>query len=421
MFVWILQTGEPLNCDGKNIRPMRAINLSSALISKNHKVEIISTRFYHQKKIFRKNSKTTFYGKSLTETLINSSGYKSNLGIARLIDHHILFISLLLNLFRREKKPDLIFIGYPPIEWSLAAVIYAKIKNIPIILDIKDIWPDIFWDNQKISKTKRNTIKFIFIPYRIYASIISTLSDYITGPTLSLAVYFKNKYKNLFLKKIFSLNEPKTFSSPIVPPKENALEPYQEEDKLDPNITLRILFIGSLMSIYDFETVSKSLKILSEKGIKYKFYIAGGGGSEKQIKRIFNDNSKVHFLGWVNRDKALELSKECHLAIAPYQNILNYKLNLVNKYIDYMSLALPILSPVEGYVQNLIDKYDIGWNYKANNALDLSEKFLNILESKKCIEIKSKNAYNLYKNKYKYEIVYNDLVNKLEGISAEKV
>ena len=57
MLVWILQTGEPLNCDLNQLRPMRAINLSNALISKGHKVEIISTRFFHQEKRFRKNIK----------------------------------------------------------------------------------------------------------------------------------------------------------------------------------------------------------------------------------------------------------------------------------------------------------------------------------------------------------------------------
>ena len=46
MLVWILQTGEPLNCDGDQLRPMRAVNLSKALVSKGHNVEIISTRFF---------------------------------------------------------------------------------------------------------------------------------------------------------------------------------------------------------------------------------------------------------------------------------------------------------------------------------------------------------------------------------------
>ena len=52
--IWIFQTGEPLFCDGSDIRPMRAINLASQLISSGHDVEIISSQFYHQKKIHRR-------------------------------------------------------------------------------------------------------------------------------------------------------------------------------------------------------------------------------------------------------------------------------------------------------------------------------------------------------------------------------
>tara|TARA_B100000242_G_C43055458_1_gene493954 strand:+ start:9801 stop:11057 length:1257 start_codon:yes stop_codon:yes gene_type:complete len=417
MLVWILQTGEPLNCDGEDIRPMRAINLSSALISKNHNVEIISTKFYHQKKTFRKNSKSNFFSVYLSETLIGSTGYRSNIGILRLIDHHILFFNLLIDLFKRKKKPDLIFIGYPPIEWSLAGVIYAKIKKIPIVLDVKDLWPDIFWDKENISTLKKNLLKLIFLPYRIYASVISTFSDYITGPTLSIANYFKTKYSSLILKKLLSIKGPKTFSSPIVPPIDKKINFIQIENKKDPDSNLNILFLGSLMSIYDFETVSESLTLLSQKGINYNLYIGGKGGSEKRIKRLFKKNHNVVFLGWINRDEAIEISKKCHLAIAPYQNILNFKLNLVNKYIDYMSLGLPILSPLEGHVNQLIEKHDIGWNYQANNAKDLAQKISNIYLSKESIKFKSINAYMLFKNKFNYKLVYNELVKNLEIIA----
>lgn len=417
MLVWILQTGEPLNCDGEDIRPMRAMNLSSALISKNHNVEIISTRFFHQKKKFRKNCRSNIISINLTETLISSTGYKSNLGILRLFDHHTLFVNLLIDLLKRNKKPDLIFIGYPPIEWSLAGVIYAKIKKIPIVLDVKDLWPDIFWEKENTSDLKRNLFKLIFLPYRFYASLIATFTDYITGPTLSIAEHFKYKYSNLFLKKILSIKDPKTFSSPIVPPKDNKIELIQLENKKNHDTNLEILFLGSLMSIYDFETVSKSLTLLSQKGIKYNLYIGGKGGSEKQIKNIFKNNLNVTFLGWINKSEAIEISKKCHLAIAPYQNILNFKLNLVNKFIDYMSLGLPILSPLEGHVNQLINEYDIGWNYQANNARDLEQKLIAISKNTKSIKVKSINAYNLYQKNYNYDLVYYKLVKYLEKIA----
>ena len=150
-------------------------------------------------------------------------------------------------------------------------------KSIPIIIDVKDLWPDIFWDKEDINPVKKEFIKFLFLPYRIYSILIASLTDYITGPTELIARYFKNNYQNRFLSKILKNQDSKIFPSPIVPPKE------EEQIKLDlvktdPKECLNILFIGSLMSVYDFETIQKSIEILNKKKIKIQLFIAGKGG-----------------------------------------------------------------------------------------------------------------------------------------------
>ena len=418
MLVWILQTGEPLNCDGNELRPMRAINLSKALVSSGHKVEIISTRFFHQEKRFRKNiKKNNITG--IIETLIDSPGYKSNISIRRLFDHHILSFNLLMNLLKRKKKPDIMFVGFPPIEWSLISICYSFLKSIPIVVDVKDLWPDIFWDKEDINPLKKEFIKFLFLPYRIYSILIASLTDYITGPTELIAKYLKNNYQNKFLSKIFKNQDPKTFPSPIVPPKE------EEQIKLDivktdPKECLNILFIGSLMSVYDFETIKESIEIINKKKIKIQLFIAGRGGSENYIKDIFNHIENVYFLGWINRKEAIEISSNCHLALAPYKNIKNYELNLVNKYIDYMSLGLPILSPLKGFAYELINNYKIGWNYPPKKSSTLAKIIIDIIESPEKIKIRSENAMRFFNTKYRFEMVYDQLVNKLEQISNNK-
>ena len=418
MLVWILQTGEPLNCDGNQLRPMRAINLSKALVSKGHKVEIISTRFFHQEKRFRKNIRKNNISE-IKETLIYSPGYKSNISVRRLFDHHILAFNLLMNLLKREEKPDIIFVGFPPIEWSLISTCYSFLKSIPIIIDVKDLWPDIFWDKEEINPIKKEFIKFLFLPYRFYSSLIVSLADYITGPTEFIAQYLKNNYQNKFFTKILKNQDPKTFPSPIVPPKE------EEQIKLDiikadPKECLNILFIGSLMSVYDFVTIKKSIEILNKKKIKIQLFIAGRGGSENHIKDIFNHIENVYFLGWINRKEAIEISSKCHLALAPYKNIKNYELNLVNKYIDYMSLGLPILSPLRGFAYELINKYEIGWNYPPKQSSNLARIIMDIIETPNKIKIRSENSMNLFKTKYRFELVYDQLVNKLEKITNNK-
>ena len=82
-----------------------------------------------------------------------------------------------------------------------------------------------------------------------------------------------------------------------------------------------------------------------------------------------------------------------------------------------MSLGLPILSPLEGHVNQLINEYDIGWNYQANNARDLEQKLIAISKNTKSIKVKSINAYNLYQKNYNYDLVYYKLVKYLEKIA----
>ena len=418
MLVWILQTGEPLNCDGNQLRPMRAINLSKALVSRGHKVEIISTRFFHQEKRFRKNIKNNNIS-GINETLVPSPGYKSNISISRLFDHHILSFNLLMHLLKRKEKPDIMFVGFPPIEWSLISIGYSFFKSIPIVIDVKDLWPDIFWDKEDINPLKKKLIKFLFLPYRIYTVLIASLTDYITGPTELIAKYLKNNYQNKFLSEILKNQDPKIFPSPIVPPKE------EEQIKLDlfrtdPKECLNILFLGSLMSVYDFETIKKSIEILNKKKVKIQLFIAGRGGSENYVKDIFKNMKNVYFLGWISRKEAIEISLNCHLALAPYKNIKNYELNLVNKYIDYMSLGLPILSPLKGFAYELINKYEIGWNYPPKQASTLAGIMMDIIKSPHKLKLRSKNAMTLFKKKYNFDIVYEQLVNKLEQITNNK-
>ena len=50
---------------------------------------------------------------------------------------------------RYFSKPTISFIGFPPVEWAFIAVLWSKLNKIKTILDIKDLWPEIFYENKK--------------------------------------------------------------------------------------------------------------------------------------------------------------------------------------------------------------------------------------------------------------------------------
>ena len=105
MKIWILQTGEFLQIDGQNVRPMRAINLSEYFLKRGHSVNLISSDFSHQMKLHRyKNLTIKNISDNFQITLIPSPGYKSNISIKRLLDHFILGINTFKYLLKINLK-----------------------------------------------------------------------------------------------------------------------------------------------------------------------------------------------------------------------------------------------------------------------------------------------------------------------------
>jgi hypothetical protein len=45
---------------------------------------------------------------------------------------------------QEEVKPDIILSSLPILKLSLSAVEYGKKMNIPLVLDMRDMWPDVF-------------------------------------------------------------------------------------------------------------------------------------------------------------------------------------------------------------------------------------------------------------------------------------
>ena len=84
MKIWILQTGEPLDIDNDDSRPMRAMNLSHYLVNKGHNVVLWSSAFHHRDKRHRsKDYKIYNISENYQIRLIPSPGYKKNISFKR--------------------------------------------------------------------------------------------------------------------------------------------------------------------------------------------------------------------------------------------------------------------------------------------------------------------------------------------------
>jgi len=418
--VWVFQTGEPLHIDKGNPRPMRAMNLSNALVDAGYNVILWSSAFYHQEKCHRsKEDNNVKYSDNLEIRLIHSFGYKRNIGLGRLIDHaHLAFrLYKVLKNIKQDEMPNFVFIGYPPIETAYVLSSWCKKNGIPSLLDVKDQWPEIFID--PLPNFIKKAGRMALFPYFYFARRamqnavgISTMSD----GFMLWALSFINRDRNEW-DAVFPLT---TQVGTVLKNQIYDAEKWWDSISVTDNNLPRLCFVGSLSRAFDFETIYNAAKILLNQNIKCEFIICGHGEASEDVKLMIADLNIIKLPGWIDRPKIEVLAKRSIAALAPYKNIDNFIMNVPNKIIDYMSLSLPVISPLRGEVEYLITKYRVGLKYEEGDEVSLSDKIKELLLNVKLRDQISYNAKNTYNKIFSFEKVYESFVSHIEKMARNR-
>ena len=414
MEICIFQTGEPLHIDEGNYRPMRCMLLADKLIEKGHKVTIISSAFFHQRKIHRsKHFKLFTINTKLRIYLIPSTGYKKHISVSRIFDHIILSFNLYLFLKKYKFfKPDRVFMGYPPIITSFVITRWSIIKRIPVMIDIKDKWPETFIE--PFPKFFKPLAKLLFKPYFILARYafkkankISTISDGFSSWTKDFIQDKKSDkyYVYPLTRKPFSLSEDDIFKS----------IKYWENKNINILNDQYFCFIGSYSRSFNFEFIYDLSRELFLKFPYLKIILCGSGDKYKTLIKKFSSNKNVFVFGEIDKYNAKVLIKNALATLAPYNRNINFNDHIPNKIIESLENGTPFVTTLEGTLKNIIKEYNNGIFLSEDKKSDI--KFLEKLIKEKEYQINlSNNATKSYKKLFDFNSVYNSLIDNLISI-----
>ncbi len=416
MKVLIFQSGEPLHID-PNIRPMRAVNLANKFIERGHEVLLISSKFDHFSKKHRKSKNIIKINNRLRIMLLDSPGYKKNIGLNRLWDHLILSLKLAFKLILKKiPEHDIFIIGFPPIETSFILSLWGKLNGIPTIIDVKDLWPEIF-----ISRLPRKfswIINILIYPYKIMSLYSLKNADKISSISPSFL-----KWSQIYSKRKNIKND---FVAPLVSPKISLtkIELIQSNEWWESKgIFLKnkptFCFIGSLSIAFDFTEVSKAAKLLENDGLDFQLIICGAGSASNKIKSLFKDIKSVYFPGWVNSKNAYLLRKHSIASIAPYINTEDFVKSIPNKIIDSLSYSLPIISTLKGEVNDLITDKECGLSIE-NDFREWKLSLKKMISSTIYLEKLKVNCEKVYLKNFNYDKNYNDFILRAENLLGIK-
>ena len=404
MNVWLLKIGETLPLQ-TGARRLRTAMLADKLTERGHNVLWWASSFDHfgKKWIFNKDMDFQV-NERLRIKALKGMGYRKNISLSRFIDHRMIAWKFRKFALRIE-KPDMIVASMPSYDLAFEAARYAKKHGIPVLVDIRDQWPDIFIENvpPRFRGMARLILKKEFLMLKSLLGMADGLVS-MTDPLLKWGLSYARREKT-WKDNVFHLG-------------------YRKGELFDNDRTRKIYELGKVLAgkfvvtfVGTFGTYhNPSLLIGCAKefeGQDIRFVLAGDGEFLQELKEKASSLSNVFFPGWLDQDQITVLLKHSHIGVCPSGQIEN-KVFFPNKAFSYLAEGLPILSSFRGEIEEIIDKYKVGYSY--DNLESLVKGIKALYSNSDLYREMSANAIRLFAEKFDADKIYEKYVEHVERI-----
>jgi glycosyltransferase involved in cell wall biosynthesis len=315
-----------------------------------------------------------------------SKTYNTNF-LGRLLGYFSFVISsIYAGCFYAREKYDIIVVTSPPLFIGITAYILSKLKGIPYVFEIRDLWPESAIDTGVVTNKFfiKMAYKFEAFIYK-YANLIIVLTP-----------AFKEKLinkKNIQEKKIIFIPNAADFS--LVDQLEQNFDPveFRKLHKIDQN-SFVITYVGAHGVANHLEQLIDTAKLLKDHNIL--FLLIGDGMEKNRLKQIVSDNNlkNVKFIDSVPKAEIFKFILISDMGTSVLKKAETFKTVYSNKTFDYMSCRKPILMVIDGVSRDLVEAAGAGIFVEPENPNDFAEKILLYSRNKTMVELQGKNGYN---------------------------
>jgi glycosyltransferase involved in cell wall biosynthesis len=345
---------------------------------------------------------------------LKGSGYKSNISINRIVDHGQI-ASKFRKLARQEPKPDVIVVAFPTLGLCEAAIEYAKEYDIPVLLDYRDMWPEVFLDI--IPKPLKFLGRFFLDPLykrtnEVFknASGLIGITDEFLKMGLEKASRNVNDYDAVF--PLAYLKDQFTFDN-----FENAVKFWKQMGVAKDEKLLTICFFGTLGYQFDLDTVIEAAKVLENENASVRLILCGDGDKLESLKQNCSELTNVIFPGYMGAAQIAALLRMSDLGLCPYYPKQAFLNSIPGKAIEYMSSNVPLLTTLgEGILGDLIKRNNIGFNYTSGSKDSLVEVIRFINHNRSNLQEMHSRIESIYKTNFDASEVYNNYIAHLKHV-----
>jgi colanic acid biosynthesis glycosyl transferase WcaI len=308
----------------------RAYNAARGLVLNGCKVTVITSFPHYPDGKIPDRYKNKFIarekidGVDVIRTWIPSLPHSS---YAKRLILHFTFITLASLCIFSIKRADVIFAMNPSLFCAFAAFWYKIRFNRPVIRNVDDLWPEVFYDLGVVkSRSLKKLIDFVSkISYSVSSAITPLSCGYVDTLT--------TKYR-IPIEKI-------TVIEHGVDIRKFHMAVNSIKESTDKKV---VIYSGAINAGYDFEVLIMAAKLLEHRDVQ--FLIRGFGDYVDNVKAMIQKANvkNVRFSStMLEPDDLLKLLSKADIFVLPMSSAKSVDRGLPTKLLEYQALGKPIV------------------------------------------------------------------------------
>jgi len=308
---------------------------------------------------------------------------KGNLFL-RGISYSIFFIKAFLKAIKLASDSDAIVATTPQLLVAYIGAIVSHKRKIPLILDVRDLWPDVMLD-MNLTQDKS-------IVYKILKKIELYCYKHADRIVINSPAFFEP------IKKL-SGKEPILITNGI---DDELFELLSEADpiKIEDQTRYIITYAGNVGVAQDLDVLIKLAKKFEKK---YIFRIIGDGSAKEKLMEsvIENKIQNIEFINPVPRKKLQQYYKETDAFFVHLKDIDMFKKTIPSKVFEYVATGKPVVYGLKGISRTIMEELQgRQFSFEPSNPNSLKIALTELFYTLKENNYKNKKGIALLKEKY---------------------
>jgi glycosyltransferase involved in cell wall biosynthesis len=413
----LVTAGEPLPLGKQEQRLLRAGLLARYLVAAGHEVTWWTSTFDHTSKLHLFDTDTAIrLPDGVQLQALRGPGYRRNVSLQRIRDHRIV-----AQAFTRQAelapRPDVILASYPTIDLAAAAVNYGRTHNVPCVIDIRDLWPDLF--NESLPGWSRIFAAPAIALLRRKARRVCRGASAITGNAPSFVEWGVRMAGRAV--RAGDRHFPFGYERPRIAEERLARARAYWNERGIRRGTSQIVgcFFGAFSQQFEFASVLRAAQILARDGVDFRLVLCGTGERLEELRETARDNPNVMFPGWIEQPEIFALMELAHFGLAPYRDHVGFVDNLPNKPIEYMAGGLAVISSLSGYLKKFLAERGCGFSYPEGDAAALAGLIAALAADRPRLEAARLQARRTYEELFDADKVHESFLKYLQTMAQK--